>query len=298
MEDVLTLNRRFGAPGRIAFREGPGGVPIAALVAPQGTCEVSLLGGQVLSYRVLGFQDALWLSPLAEFAEGKAIRGGVPVCWPWFGKAPQGFPEGTPAHGFARKAFWRVAGSEYGARDTALTLELTEKDATHPAWPHRYRLTLTVTLGDCLTLDLQTRNLDEHPFVYGEALHTYLRVGDARKVQLFGVRSEPIAFPDEQTLDEVISLPEPVAALQDPVMGRVLGLAADDAAGVVVWHPALEHSFADVPLEGPRRFVCVEPVNPHHIGGEITLAPGRAHTLTLRLQPTLMQESPSEKVTP
>lgn len=289
MDDVLELNRRFGAPGRIAFRAGPGGFPIAALVAPQGVCEVCLLGGQVLSYRAPGFQDALWLSPLAEFAEGKAIRGGVPVCWPWFGKAPAGFPEGTPTHGFARKALWRVAGSEYGARDTALTLELTEADATDPAWPHPYRLTLTVTLGDCLTLDLQTRNMGDHPFTYGEALHAYLRVGDARQARLFGVGQAPIAFSDEITHDEVYPCADVVAALRDPVMERVLGVAADDASGVVVWHPALGEAPADVPLGGPRRFVCVEPANPHHIGGEITLAPGRAHTLTLRLQPTVLR---------
>ncbi len=291
MEDITELNRRLGAAGRIVFREGPGGVPIAALVAPQGVCEVSLLGAQVLSYRALGFQDALWLSPLAEFAEGKAIRGGVPVCWPWCGKAPAASPAGTPAHGFARKALRRAVGSEYGARDTELTLELTEADASDPVWPHRYRLTLTVTLGDCLTIDLQTRNLDDHPFAYGEALHAYLRVGDARQVRLFGVLPEPIAFPEDATVDEVHPRPDVVAALRDPVMGRALAVAADDAAGVVVWHPALAHAFADMPLEGPRRFVCVEPANPHHIGGEITLAPGRSHTLTLRLQPSLLQET-------
>ncbi len=280
------LNDRFGASGRIVFRDGPGGTPIAVLLAPQGVCEVSLYGGHILSYRVLGFQETLWMSPLAEFAPGKAIRGGIPVCWPWFGKAPAGMPEGTPAHGFARRSLWRVVGTSYGARDTELTLELTHDDATDPAWPHAYRLTLTVTLGDCLTVDLQTRNMDTVPITYGEALHTYIRVGDIRQTQVYGVEDAPIAFTDDTMHDVVYPKPDIIAAVRDPVMERVVGVAADDAAAVVVWNPPLECDMADVPLEGPRHFVCVEPSNPHHTGGEITLQPGEAHTLTMRLQPT------------
>ena len=286
--ECIRLNRQFGVAGRVAFREGPGGYPVAALVAPQGVCEVTLLGGQVLSYRALGFRDALWLSPLAEFAEGKAIRGGIPVCWPWFGKAPEGFPAGTPSHGFARKALWRVVGSSAGARDTELTLELTDADASSPAWPYRYCLTLTVTLGDCLTLDLQTRNLDQTAFVYGEALHAYLRVGDARRIKVYGIENEPISFDELATHDVVYPRTDPSVAVLDPAMERALGMETDDASAVVVWHPALEHGLSDVPMEGPRHFVCVEPANPHHVGGQITLQPGSARTLTLRLQPRLL----------
>lgn len=291
MEELLFLNRRFGVPGRIAFREGPGGDPLAVLVGPRGSCEVSLYGGQVLSYRAPGFQDALWLSPLAEFTHGKAIRGGIPVCWPWFGKAPEGMPAGTPSHGFARRALWRVSRSEVDAQRTELTLVLTEADATDPAWPYRYQLTLTVTLEETLTVDLQTRNLDDAPFTFGEALHTYLRVGDAREVTLVGAGQEgPLRFVDDATHDVVYPQTDVVALLRDPVMGRDLALAADDASAVVVWHPALDCGLGDVPLEGPRHFVCVEPANPHHVGGQITLAPGEAHVLTLRLQPTLHKD--------
>ncbi len=286
---ITDLNRRFGAAGRVVFREGPGGMPIAVLVAPQGTCEVSLYGGQVLSYRVLGFQDTLWLSPLAEFAEGKAIRGGIPVCWPWFGKAPEGMPEGTGAHGFARRALWQVTGSSYGARDTELTLELTDALASEAAWSYKYRLTLTVTLGDCLTLDLQTRNMDEVPFTYGEALHTYLRVGDIRQTEVYGIEEGTIRFTDDTMHDVVTPKEDVIVAVRDPVMERAIGVAADDASAVVVWNPPLECNMADVPLEGPRHFVCVEPANPHHTGGEITLRPGASHTLTMRVQPTALK---------
>jgi glucose-6-phosphate 1-epimerase len=284
--DLLTLNQTYGAAGRIAFREGPGGDPIAVLIAPQGSCEISLYGAQVLTYRVLGFQDTLWLSPLASFTRGSAIRGGIPICWPWFGAAPKTLPEGTPSHGFARKALWRVAETTYGARDTEITLVLTHDDATDPAWPFKYELRLTVTLADCLTLSLQTRNMDAVPFTYSEALHTYVRVGDAREISLLGVKELPMRFEDMVTHDEVIPRDDVTSGIVDPVMDRVIGLAAEDAKAVVVWHPALEGLPNDIPLEGPRKFLCVEPANPHHTGAEITLHPIQAHILTMRLQPT------------
>lgn len=286
MDQIATLNERYGASGRIIFREGPGGWPLAVLIAPQGTCEVSLYGGQVLSYRVLGYQDTLWLSPLATFEEGKAIRGGIPICWPWFGAAPKRLPEGTPSHGFARRSLWRMAGTSYGTRDTEITLVLTHEDATDAAWPHKYELRLTITLGDCLTLSLQTRNLDDVPFIYSEALHTYLRVGDAREMSLLGIKTSPMQFDEMVTHDEVIAKADVTAAIIDPVMDRAVSVVAEDAAAVVVWHPSLEGLPGDIPLEGPRKFLCVEPANPHHTESEITLRPMEAHILTMRLQPS------------
>jgi glucose-6-phosphate 1-epimerase len=181
---------------------------------------------------------------------------------------------------------WRVAETTYGARDTEMTLVLTHEEATDRAWPYKYELRLTITLSDCLTLSLQTRNMDDVPFTYSEALHTYLRVGDAREISLLGVKELPMHFEDMVTHDEVVPKEDVTAGVVDPVMDRVLGLAAEDASAVVVWHPSLEGLPADIPLEGPRKFLCVEPANPHHTGGEITLKPMEAHILTMRLQPT------------
>ena len=282
--EINDLNRRFGAAGRIAFREGPGEGAIVALVAPKAVCEVALHGGQLLSYRPLGHQDALWLSPLADFSAGKAIRGGIPVCWPWFGAAPAGFPSGTPSHGFARNARWHPIESSYSANETTLTLELTHEEATSPVWPYPYQLKLTITLGDCLTLDLQTRNLGSTPFTYSEALHAYLRVADARTLSLHGILDSALTFDDMTLHDKIYPKQDLVAALVDPTLERTVAITADDASAVVVWHPALDHKYVDMPIEGPRHFLCVEPANPHHIGGEITLAPGETHILTMRIQ--------------
>lgn len=281
------LNARYGAPGRIVFREGPGGHPIAVLAAPNGYCEISLYGGHVLSYRAKGYLDALWLSPTAEYADGKAIRGGIPVCWPWFGSAPEGFPPGVQTHGFARRTLWRVTGSSYAAADCELTLELDDGDATHPAWPYRYQLTMTVTVGDSLRVDLQTRNLDRVPFTYSEALHAYLRVADATAVTLIGPAEKPLTFTDAAPYDVIHPTEHGLAVIRDPIMERNLNVIGEDASAFIVWQPPLENGIGDIPPGGSKKFLCVEPANPHQQGlTPITLAPGRAHTLTLRIQPT------------
>ncbi len=285
--DIAALNRQFGAAGRIAFREGPGGDPLVVLAAPNGFCEVSLYGGQVLSYRAKGYQDALWLSPIASFAHGAAIRGGIPVCWPWFGSAPEGMPEGTPSHGFARKALWRVEATSYSAADTELVLALDHDDATDAAWRYKYQLRLTVTLGDYLQVELQTRNFDDVAFTYSEALHAYFRVADAQAAEVIGVTPGALTFNEETTYDVIHPTERGLAVLRDPLMERNINIIGEDISAFVVWQPALENGMKDVPLTGAKKFVCIEPANPHQVGlTPITLAPGETHITTLKIQPS------------
>ncbi len=286
-QTVEMLNQKYGSPGRIVFREGPGGMPVVVLASPHGVCEVSLYGGQVLSYRAKGYTDALWLSPLANFAEGAAIRGGVPVCWPWFGVPPADYPQGTPTHGFARKALWRVIESSYAAADTELVLALTQKEATCEAWPHAYQLRLTINLGEHLKLDLETTNVDTHPFTYSQALHAYFRVADVEQVELIGVTPAALTFDTLTTYDVIHPTERGLAIVRDPVMERNLNVVSEHATAFVIWQPALDNGMADVPLSGAKKFLCVEPATPHHDDfTPVTLQPGERHTLTLKIQPS------------
>lgn len=302
---IETLNKKFGSPGRIAFREGPEGVPIAVLVAPAATCEVSLYGGQVLSYRPLGHQPVLYLSKLAAYTPGSAIRGGIPICWPWFGPAPADMPAGTQSHGFARRSAWCVRTTEYAKDTTAITLALTEQLATSPAWPHPYELQLTVTVGTDLALELQTRNTGPAPFTYSECLHAYLAVGDVAQCTLLGTQdvgyiddmtstqwlthTDTLGFSAEQGIDRIYSRKHPegiYAVLRDPVMDRTVSIVGEDVSGCVVWHVPEGHTVADLPADANRRFICVEPANPHYPAFQpITLAPNQTHISTLHLQP-------------
>lgn len=293
---ITELNEKYGAAGRVAFRRGLGGLPVAVLVAPAGSCEVSLYGGQVIAYRPVGHQPVLYLSPLADSSEGAAIRGGIPVCWPWFGKR-----EGLPAHGFARRAFWHVLSTTYTAEQTEIELGLTHRQATHPAWPHPYTLRLTIAVGACLSLELQTRNIGDAPFTYSDCLHAYLALANASRATLHGLNdtdyveppaddlrqhASPLSFEVDSSLDRIYRQPGEInLALRDPVLQRTTRILAEDVSAAVVWHPAPDAGIADLPPEASRRFVCVEPANPQHPAfTPLTLAPGETHFTTLRLQ--------------
>jgi len=160
--DLAMLNKRFGATGRIAFRAGAGGFPVAVLVGPQGSCEVSLYGGHVLCYRPQGQAPVLFMSRRAVFEMGKPIRGGIPVCWPWFGAHPQ--DKAQPLHGFARLMPWNLLSAEYSAQMTDIKLGLCDNDATRARWPHAFDLTLRIILDATLRVELTTRNRDKVPF--------------------------------------------------------------------------------------------------------------------------------------
>ncbi len=149
------------------------------------TAEVCDQGAQVLRWAPAGAGPVLWLSPLARFEPGRPIRGGVPICFPWFGPGRSG--DLSPAHGFARTTSWRLVAEQAGDAVVVLVYELTEADATAPAFPHRYHAAYRVALGPEPALDLTVTNTGDRSFEVDEALHAYLAVGDIRRVRLEGL---------------------------------------------------------------------------------------------------------------
>jgi glucose-6-phosphate 1-epimerase len=171
--DIAILNQRFGAPGRIAFRSGEADLPIVALVNRFGACEISLYGGHVLSYRPVGHSPLLFVSKASLFEPGKPIRGGIPICWPWFGPNPN---PALPLHGFARIQQWSLSATEYSSDVTEIRLSLSDSDLTRRLWPYAFELSLRIWLDQRLNLELTAVNRDAQPFTFTEALHPYLRV--------------------------------------------------------------------------------------------------------------------------
>ena len=290
---------RFAAPGRIAFRdESP--APVAVLVSPYGSAEVSLYGAHVLSYRPTGQSPVLWLADsYRTLAPGKAIRGGIPVCWPWFGAAPVA---GHPSHGFARTRVWQVASTEYEKDSTSLTLGLLPSPETDALWQNRFRLELKVTVGPALRLELTTTNTGDRPFEITEALHTYFRVKDVATVQVTGldgqpyldkapggadsIQSGPVAFTGET--DRVYNHHAGKALLSDPGIGRRVAIEKEGSSATVVWNPWAEKAatMADLEEGDWRRFVCVETANAG--AAPIEVAPGAAHTIAASITPLLL----------
>lgn len=294
--DVTQLNKRFGAAGRIAFRAGTHGLPIVALAGPHGACEVSLYGGQVLSYKPLGHTPVLFMSRKAVYEAGKPIRGGIPVCWPWFGAHPQ--DKHKPAHGFARLQNWSLMTAEYSAQMTDVKLGLCENDYTRTLWPHPFDLTLRVILDTHLRVELTTRNRDKSPVVISEALHTYLLVRDVAHTTVAGL--DGLRYYDDLThqehaaqkgavhihgeTDRVYHDTNPECCVNDPGLGRQIVVGKRNSHSTVVWNPWIEKAkkMADFGDDEYPQMLCVETANARE--ATLTLPPGETHTMALSLR--------------
>jgi glucose-6-phosphate 1-epimerase len=182
--DIETLNSLYSHAGWVTFTHKENGFPLALITTPDATAVITLYGAHLLSYRPhTDGRDVLFLSEKAIFQEGTPIRGGVPICWPWFGSRDH-----SPDHGVARSRMWSVIDSELLENDEcALTFELTDTPQTYALWAHRFTLTLRVTVGKKLTMELTTHNDDTVPFTITQALHTYFSLHDITQTTIRGL---------------------------------------------------------------------------------------------------------------
>jgi D-hexose-6-phosphate mutarotase len=243
----------------------------------------------------------VWLSRDAKLAAGKSIRGGAPVCWPWFG--PHASESSFPGHGFARTVPWRVieAGTEPDGA-TRLVLRLVESEKTRAQWPHDCTLDLTVIVGETLRMELATGNTGTDDFVIGEALHTYLRIGDIGEVRVTGLencdywdkvggselkkQSGDIRFSGET--DRVYINTAAECVIEDDKLKRRIHVAKSGSLSTVVWTPWTEKAgkMGDMGQpDGWREMVCVESVNA--MENVVKVAAGSRHTMIVeyRVEP-------------
>lgn len=282
-----------GIPGRIELTHGQGGLPCIDIHNAAADARISLYGGQVLSFRPAGSQDErLFLSERAHYAEGKAIKGGIPICWPWFGADPD--HAGRPAHGFARTALWDLQEvSEPGTDLTRVTLALRDDERWHALWPHAFELQLVIDIGSHLGLAMTTINRGHLPFQLSQAFHTYFAVGDIADVSVDGLQGldyldKPRAFERFQQVGavtfagEVDRIYQAVAGsvrIDDSGLKQRVDITGTGSRTAVVWNPWADISAAmgDLTDDAYRRFVCVETANA--ADDVVTLGPGMQHTL-------------------
>lgn len=280
--------------------DGPGGLPMLQVRNTLASARLSLQGAQVLGFQPAGGPEVLFVSPHAVFAAGQPIRGGVPLCWPWFGPDPLG--QGRPAHGFARNRRWALHGTAHtddGA--STLTLGLADDDTTRALWPHAFELELLVTVGRTLRLALTTRNTGRAAVQITQALHSYFAVSDIAAVQVLGLdgcryidktagpqapqplQRGPVRFDGE--VDRVYQGVPPALRVVDSATQRAIDLRSEGSATAVVWNAgaARAAAMADLGAGAHRGYVCVETAN---AGDEvITLAPGASHRLAVEIVP-------------
>lgn len=294
MTDIAALNEAFGLSGQIVFKGHPGGLVTAELGNAQGAAAIALQGGHLMSWTPRGGRPVIWLSPAAVPAPGKSLRGGVPVCWPWFG--PHAAQPAFPAHGFARTQPWEAAAAESLANGaTRLALRLAPSDTTHAQWSFPSRLEIEFTLGAELTIELVTRNTGAAPFTIGEALHTYFAVSDVRNIAIQGLdgcsyldkvdggkrkrQSGAVGFSAET--DRVYLDTTADCLIDDPDWRRRIRIAKRGSRSTVVWNPWRDKAakMGDLGEEGYLHMVCVESANA--ADNLVTVAPGGEHRLAV-----------------
>ena len=272
---IEELNARFSKQGRIAFETGPGGVVVARLESGGSSCRLSILGATVLSYIPEGGREVLFLSRRSGFQPGRAIRGGIPLCLPWFGDDPTG--SGLPKHGFFRLFEWEVAGTSFRDGDSSVLLTLADSASTREYWPRSFRAECRVSLGSSLSVSVKVINAGTEAFGLSCAFHPYFAISNITRIEMPDLASEeyldhlaPSTAESRKTqagtlrfsgeVDRIYLRSGPVDIV-DPASARRIRVAGCGTAQTVVWNPWKEKCSAMADLEAGDylRYVCVEP---------------------------------------
>jgi glucose-6-phosphate 1-epimerase len=293
------MNHPFDIPNAVRFESGPGGLERAIVSTAAVEGELYLHGAHVTRWTPRGQRPVLFLSSKSLFAPDKAIRGGVPVIFPWFGPRSDGKP--GPAHGFARTLSWTM--EETRLRDDGaveIALALAPNNTSRNLGFTDFQARLRVIFGAVLEIELETRNQAPAPLVYEEALHSYFAISDIRQVAVSGL--ENAAYIDKtdgsqrkvqgdaplriaKETDQVYLSTTAACVIHDPEWNRRIIVEKHGSNSTVVWNPWIEKtkSMADMAPDEWQRMICVETANA--AGDAVHLAPGATHKMraTIRL---------------
>ncbi|WP_193214200.1 D-hexose-6-phosphate mutarotase [Luteolibacter marinus] len=264
------------------------GYPVLEVDHPRCRGRVALHGAHVMDWQPAGEDPVLYLSPDAVFREGKAIRGGIPVCWPWFNAHPSDPKQ--PAHGIARSRFWQLDDTTGDNDGVELRFSLVDLP---------WAAALTVRMGRTLEVSLESTNPGEHPVAVSGALHSYLRVADVGEILIEGldgveyldtvgeaaVKGQAGDLRIDREVDRIYRSTQSVRMI-DKVAGRSVVVEKDGSPSTVVWNPwvAKAAALGDLPDDGFRHFVCIEAAIANDLA--VVLGPKKSAVLrtTLRVE--------------
>ncbi|MCG6201572.1 D-hexose-6-phosphate mutarotase [Psychromonas antarctica] len=253
----------------------------------------ALHGAHLLHFQLKGQPPLIWLSKTANYDEKKAIRGGVPICWPWFGAADKSLGNDLPAHGFARTSKWSL--KNINELTHGLEIELLLKDSlqTRKIWPYPFELTLKATLTDTLKLELISKNSGKKAYLYGAALHTYFNISAPESCLLKGLaeqyqdkldaghlRKGEASLQIQGPIDSIYTKASAAIALIDNGFKRQINISNSGNDSDVVWTPWVEgaKAFTDMPDDGYKQMLCVESTITRPEGQIV--APNQVHILS------------------
>lgn len=234
--------------------------------------KVALQGAHLFHYKKINNKPILWLSEVSDFKLGKAIRGGVPICWPWFGFNKN--DASLPQHGFARTSMWELVSIAEEFDSTTLVLRLQDSKETLEMWDYKFELELKIVICDTLTLELKTTNKDSKDFTLTQALHTYFSISHISNVLVKGLDKKPyldaltwqnmvqegdIRFDGEvdrvyQNVDDKITLVD---------IDREITIKNEGSSSVVVWNPWIEKTLRMSAMreDAYTTMLCIESAN-------------------------------------
>jgi len=288
---IAELDRRFRISGLARVCAGNGGMPRVQITSSLSEGEMYLHGAQVTSWKPVGAEEVLFLSTKSRWEEGQAIRGGIPICFPWF-RAKVNDPQ-APAHGFVRTKTWQLGSIVETGSGVSVSMFTGSDEHTARWWPGSFRLVHRATFGSELTLELVCTNTGTTPLRFEEALHTYNRVANVHDVRLQGL--DGVRFLDNtesnrektQSGDVVIVAQTDNAYLNtgneldllDPGLRRRIRLRKANSLTTAVWNPWREAAkgMRDLGDGDWTQFLCAEASN--ILDGALDLAPGKEHRI-------------------
>ncbi len=275
--NIEQLNADYGIADKVKFVEGTDGFPLIEVSNEYAQAKISVYAGHILSFKpVKQTQDIIFVSSKVNYQLGKAIRGGTPICWPWFGPDPEA--KGRPNHGFVRNRMWQMR-DVFSTPDgeTKITMGLVDTPETREIWDYSFDLAIAITVGSVLTVELITRNTGNKAFNITQALHTYFQIGDINQVTVLGLKDREyldkvdggkqktqtgeVTFAGE--CDRVYLDVQPKLVIDDQALNRKIKVTATNSKTAIVWNPGAEISakMADLGDQDYEKFVCVETAN-------------------------------------
>jgi len=262
----------------------------------------TLHGGHLIHFQKKHQKPLIYLSKTAVFNPSKAIRGGIPICWPWFGQPRQQLAEPLPSHGFARTSEWTVNNIKEDGHTIKLEFSLTANEKTKQLWNNDFQLTLKASLGDFIELSLVTENTGSSNFTYSGALHTYLHIANTEQSSIKGLaedytdsldagksKKSPTLLTINAELDAIYQMNQDDLVVNDGGNQRRVIVTNSGNDSVVVWNPWINKaaSFVDMPDDGYQTMLCIESAITEQNG--VLVEAGQAHTLSTTIKETTMK---------
>ena len=304
MGRIDELNQKLGIPGIAEVVSGNGGLPKVQIASAAATGEIYLHGAQVTSFRPRGADDVFFLSSASLWQDGKAIRGGVPISFPWF--ADKAGDPTAPAHGFVRTRSWSLDSIATDENRITVAMSSASDESTKSWWPGDFRAIYRASFSTTLELELEVHNTGSASMRFEEALHAYFKVGEVRSARISGLDAvryldktdhyrEKIQQGDLEIASETdlvyLDTQTPVD-LSDPGLDRRIHVAKQNSRTTVIWNPWTEkaRALSDLGTGEWTQLVCIEASNV--LASAVEVVPGDLHRMQAAISVTVGSEIP------